>query len=128
MPPPKGRASGSRNSDSSLPKPPDTLEVELPSDIGRLRRFNIFDEARAAVDGKGKGDLPPPSLPAEPAVDKVLGCRVRVAHEGRRTRNKLEANGNWAAGVVDITEDDDPVSTVPLVLERLGNRGSRSIS
>ena len=66
VPPPKGRAFGSRNPDSSLPKPPDTLEVELLSDIGRLRRFNIFDEARAAVDGKGKGVrvafLPPPCL------------------------------------------------------------------
>jgi hypothetical protein len=61
-------------------------------------------------------------------VDKVLGGRVRVVHEGRRTRNKLEANGNWAAGVVDITEDDDPVLTVPLVLERLSNRGNKNIS
>ena len=57
-----------------------------------------------------------------------MGGRVRVAHEGRRTRNKLEANGNWAAGVVDITEEDDPVLTVPLVLERLSNRGNRNIS
>ena len=135
-PPLRGTGTGSLVLDSFLPHYSGPLtDVQLPG-MGPPRRFNIFEEARAAVYGNGKSDLPPPpALSADTTltVDGNVGRRSRDMQVGRRTRSKVEANGNWAAGVIDITEDDCqltsiPMGTAPLVLDRLCNRGNRDIA